>query len=139
MLYTLFKNLLFRPVIKFLYGARVENEANIPATGGVILASNHLDAGDTVARRPSLAGYLNTIYFGRGTNGIQTAARAYFGVDAKDLTLSQAALIAGIIPSTMHTVRTALQIFLLIPIHPCPFFSCLRQSPSFTGILLPPP
>ncbi|GAA0339363.1 lysophospholipid acyltransferase family protein [Micropruina glycogenica] len=48
MLYTLFKNLLFRPVIKFLYGARVENEANIPATGGVILASNHLDAGDTV-------------------------------------------------------------------------------------------
>lgn len=46
-----------------------------------------------------LANYINTIYFGRGTNGIQTAARAYFGVDAKDLTLSQAALIAGIIPS----------------------------------------
>lgn len=44
MFYTLFKNLLFRPVIKFLYGARVENEANIPAmTGGVILASNYLE------------------------------------------------------------------------------------------------
>lgn len=42
------QNLPFRPVIKFIYGARVENEANIPATGGVILASNHLDAGDTV-------------------------------------------------------------------------------------------
>ena len=54
MLYTLFKNLLFRPVIKFLYGARVENEANIPATGGVILASNHLDAGDTVVLLESM-------------------------------------------------------------------------------------
>ena len=48
MLYHVFKNLLFRPVIKYLFKARVEGEANIPATGGVILASNHLDAGDTV-------------------------------------------------------------------------------------------
>jgi len=46
-----------------------------------------------------LANYINTIYFGRGTNGIQTAARAYFGVDAKDLDVAQAALIAGIIPN----------------------------------------
>ena len=35
-------------LIKYAFGARVENEQNIPATGGVILASNHLDAGDTV-------------------------------------------------------------------------------------------
>lgn len=48
MLYNLFKYLIFRPVIRFLYRARVEGEENIPATGGVILASNHLDAGDTV-------------------------------------------------------------------------------------------
>lgn len=48
MLYSLFKNAAFRPVIKYVYGARAEGEENIPATGGVILASNHLDAGDTV-------------------------------------------------------------------------------------------
>ncbi len=48
MLYSLFKNAVFRPIIKYLYGARAEGEQNIPATGGVILASNHLDAGDTV-------------------------------------------------------------------------------------------
>lgn len=48
MLYSLFKNVVFRPVIKHLFGARVEGEQNIPSTGGVILASNHLDAGDTL-------------------------------------------------------------------------------------------
>ena len=48
MVYSLFKNAAFRPVIKYVYGARAEGEENIPATGGVILASNHLDAGDTL-------------------------------------------------------------------------------------------
>lgn len=48
MLYSLFKNVVFRPVIKYVFRARVENEENIPAAGGVIVASNHLDAGDTI-------------------------------------------------------------------------------------------
>ena len=48
MLYSLFKNVVFRPVIKYVYRARVDGEENIPATGGVIVASNHLDAGDTI-------------------------------------------------------------------------------------------
>jgi membrane peptidoglycan carboxypeptidase len=44
-------------------------------------------------------GYLNTIYWGRDSYGIQAAAQAYFGVDASALTVEQAALLAGIIPS----------------------------------------
>ncbi len=44
-----------------------------------------------------LENYLNTIYFGRGADGIQTAAQAYFGEDAKDLTVSQGALLASVI------------------------------------------
>ncbi|GHE04087.1 transglycosylase domain-containing protein [Streptomyces alanosinicus] len=44
-----------------------------------------------------LAGYLNTVYFGRGAAGIQSAARNYFGVDAKDLTVAQGAALAAII------------------------------------------
>lgn len=44
-----------------------------------------------------LAMYLNTVYFGRGTYGIQAAAQAYFGVDAEDLTLNQSASLAAII------------------------------------------
>ena len=46
-----------------------------------------------------LENYMNTIYFGRGAYGIQAAAREYFGVDAKSITLSQAAMLAGIIPA----------------------------------------
>ena len=46
-----------------------------------------------------LANYLNTIYFGRDSYGIETAAQAYFGVGVADLDVSQAALLAGVIPS----------------------------------------
>lgn len=46
-----------------------------------------------------LTNYLNTIYFGRGAYGVQEAAEAYFGVDAADLTTSQAALLAGVAPA----------------------------------------
>lgn len=50
-------------------------------------------------KKEILGNYLNTIYFGRDSYGIQAAAQAYFDVNAADLTVSQAALIAGIIPS----------------------------------------
>src|SRR5690606_39628677 len=46
-----------------------------------------------------LGNYLNTIYFGRGAYGVQAAAQAYFRTDAKDLTVEQAALLAGVIPA----------------------------------------
>lgn len=46
-----------------------------------------------------LENYLNTIYFGRSSYGIETAAQTYFGVTAKDLSLEQSALLAAIIPA----------------------------------------
>lgn len=46
-----------------------------------------------------LCNYMNTIYLGRGAYGIQAAAQAYFNKDAKDLTLSESAMLAGIIPA----------------------------------------
>ncbi len=46
-----------------------------------------------------LADYLNTIYFGRGAYGIQSAAQAYFGKPVQDLTPSEGALLAGLIQS----------------------------------------
>jgi membrane peptidoglycan carboxypeptidase len=41
--------------------------------------------------------YLNIAYFGDGTYGIQSAARHYFGVNAKNLDLRQSALLAGLV------------------------------------------
>lgn len=41
--------------------------------------------------------YLNTIYFGRGSYGVQAAARAYFAKDVEELTLADAAYLAGLI------------------------------------------
>ncbi len=43
--------------------------------------------------------YLNTIYFGRGSYGVQAASRAYFGHDVQFITLPEAALLAGLIRS----------------------------------------
>ncbi len=46
-----------------------------------------------------LGNYLNTIYFGRGSYGIEVAAQNYFGKPASELTVSESALLAGVIPS----------------------------------------
>jgi membrane peptidoglycan carboxypeptidase len=43
--------------------------------------------------------YLNIAYFGDGAYGIEAAAQTYFGVPAGQLTLPQAALIAGLVQS----------------------------------------
>jgi 1A family penicillin-binding protein len=43
-----------------------------------------------------LEGYLNTIYYGHGSHGIQSASRYYFGKNAEDLTLAESSMLAGI-------------------------------------------
>ena len=41
--------------------------------------------------------YLNHIYFGHGRYGVEEAARVYFGKSIRDVTLGEAAILAGII------------------------------------------
>jgi membrane peptidoglycan carboxypeptidase len=48
-------------------------------------------------KKEILQGYLNTSWFGRGAYGIQAAAHAYYGIPAKDLDPSQAALLAALL------------------------------------------
>ena len=43
--------------------------------------------------------YLNKVYFGDGLHGAEAAARGYFGKSASDLSLSEAALLAGLVSS----------------------------------------
>jgi penicillin-binding protein 1A len=52
---------------------------------------------EQLSKREILERYLNTVYLGNGTYGVQAAAETYFGKDAKDLDLADAVLLAGTI------------------------------------------
>ncbi len=49
-----------------------------------------------------LEAYVNRIYFGSTVYGIETASLTYFGKKASDLTLGEAAMIAGLIRAPSH-------------------------------------
>ncbi|MEH3148171.1 MAG: transglycosylase domain-containing protein [Methylobacterium frigidaeris] len=51
---------------------------------------------ERIMTKPEILGlYLNGIYLGRGAYGIEMAARSYFGKSVRDLTVAEAALLAG--------------------------------------------
>jgi penicillin-binding protein 1A len=52
---------------------------------------------EQLSKREILERYLNTVYLGNGTYGVQAAAETYFGKDAKSLDQADAALLAGMI------------------------------------------
>ncbi|CAA9282091.1 MAG: Multimodular transpeptidase-transglycosylase [uncultured Blastococcus sp.] len=54
---------------------------------------------ETYEKDEILTRYLNIVYFGQGAYGIQAAAQRYFSVNAADLTLPQAAMLAGLVQS----------------------------------------
>jgi penicillin-binding protein 1A len=43
--------------------------------------------------------YLNRVYFGSGAYGVEAAAQRYFGKSAKNVTLAEAAMLAGLVKS----------------------------------------
>src|SRR6476659_8935795 len=44
--------------------------------------------------------YLNRVYFGSGAYGVEAAAQRYFGKSAKNVTIAEAAMLAGLVKST---------------------------------------
>src|SRR5256886_2187626 len=50
----------------------------------------------TLSKAELLELYLNSVYLGRGSWGIELAARSYFCMPSKELTLQEAALLAGL-------------------------------------------
>ena len=60
-----------------------------------------------MTKRDILKGYLNIAYFGAGAYGAESAARRYFSVPARDLSLTQAATLAGLVqnPSSFDPTR----------------------------------
>jgi membrane peptidoglycan carboxypeptidase len=54
------------------------------------------------SKKQILAGYLNTIYFGNRSYGVEVAAQTYFNKPAADLNYAQSALLATIINSPSY-------------------------------------
>ncbi len=50
----------------------------------------------SVGKEDIITDYLNTVYFGAGAYGIQTAAKTYFGKDVSELDVAESAAIVGI-------------------------------------------
>lgn len=61
---------------------------------------------ESMSKNDILENYLNTINLGQNTLGVQAASKRYFGKDVKDLTVSEAAVIAGITknPSELNPI-----------------------------------
>ncbi|TMQ90470.1 PASTA domain-containing protein [Actinomadura soli] len=72
-------------------------EATAPTVGRKLRELRYaLDIEKRMTKDQILEGYLNISYFGAGAYGVQAAAKRYFSVPASELTLGQAALLAGI-------------------------------------------
>ena len=54
----------------------------------------------SLSKEDILARYLNIVFWGNNAYGISAAARTYFGTTADQLTVPQAALLAGMVRST---------------------------------------
>ncbi|MFC8350275.1 transglycosylase domain-containing protein [Streptomyces sp. NPDC057280] len=54
---------------------------------------------EELGKQKILENYLNITFFGQQAYGIEAAAQRYFSTSAKDLTLAQSALLAGIVQS----------------------------------------
>src|ERR1043165_7386913 len=50
--------------------------------------------------------YLNRVYFGSGAYGVEAAAQRYFGKSARNVTLQEAALLAGLVKSPSKLAPT---------------------------------
>ena len=51
----------------------------------------------TLSKQAILELYLNSAYLGRGSWGVEMAARSYFGKSAQDLTVAEGAMLAGLL------------------------------------------
>ena len=51
----------------------------------------------TLSKQEILELYLNSAYLGRGSWGVEMAARSYFGKSAQDLTVAEGAMLAGLL------------------------------------------
>ena len=104
-------------VQQYVKGVLVLSGLNNPTAEKAAIADNlsrkytelrmALDVAHKTTKPQILDGYLNDAYFANGAWGIEAASETYFGVRSSKLSLTQAALLAGIVenPSAYDPVR----------------------------------
>jgi penicillin-binding protein 1A len=72
----------------------VGNERNLYRKIREAILSRKIE--ERLSKEQILGIYLNHVYLGHGAYGVQAAAEIYFGKDAKDLTVAEAAMLGGL-------------------------------------------
>jgi len=118
-MYNFFKYLLVRPVVRFLFRATLAGEENIPASGGALLASNHIAAGDTFVT-PALLKRQVTFpakaELFRGDRGLKSKILAWFMKAIKQVPLDRSGGRVSL--EGLRPVLDALQDGRLVGIYP---------------------
>jgi penicillin-binding protein 1A len=82
---------------QYVKNAYVGNERSITRKIREAVLASQLDR--QMDKDEILFHYLDQVYFGEGAYGVGAAAQTYFGKSIRDVTLSEAATLAGIIPA----------------------------------------
>ena len=92
---------------QYAKNAFLSQEQSLIRKGRELILSIKLDA--TESKDDILGNYLNTIYFGRGAYGIESASQAFFGQPASKLNLNQSVALAAMIqqPSNLDPDKNA--------------------------------
>lgn len=56
----------------------------------------------SLTKQKILENYMNTVYLGKGAYGVEAGAKTYFGKHASQLTVSESALLIGLIPAPVR-------------------------------------
>ena len=80
---------------QLIKNTHLDNNKNIKRKINEMMLARQLEK--EYSKKEILEMYVNTIYFGRNAYGIETAANVYFNKSASELTISESAVLAGMI------------------------------------------
>lgn len=82
---------------QYVKNAYLTSERSVTRKLKELVLSIKLETSDS--KDEILSNYLNTVYLGRGSYGLQAAARAYFGKDVDKLSVAESAMLAALLKS----------------------------------------
>ncbi|RYF95320.1 MAG: PBP1A family penicillin-binding protein [Caulobacteraceae bacterium] len=85
--------------------AFLSNERSLKRKAQEAIIALYLEA--RLSKAEILSRYMSSVYFGDGVYGLRAASRNYFGKDPEDLTIGEAAMLAGVVKAPTRLAPTA--------------------------------